>query len=380
MNFDLFVGKSSSDPGESPFIHIEKDFEVASRSADSTEDSLPDQLSPETADKSGKKKFKYSKSEGDQAESGDYLSASSTESLYTSSDDLSSDAEDVEGDKEKAADRERQGFVPINIPDINTETVEERKNIVKVEGRRCKSEGDKNLLVLEEFPREGSTSKFKPDGSWIKPASESESDLNSKDEDNIDVESELSTDKTDDGGGLWMGAKPDNEIKDKNIVSTEEEQRHISDAQNKTDSEQTVEESSDPYVRENIPWNPGKVQQQKKDIEDKYGTSVFKKRESVESTEEKTQIVKKTETSLENEGKVISEVTDKEMKDNSKSVSDSEDCSTKNDQCEAVEIDQGADNEGVSVEMKKSVYEEEDIDLPEGIVRKTTMEIEERNR
>ncbi|XP_060602049.1 protein phosphatase Slingshot homolog 1-like isoform X2 [Ruditapes philippinarum] len=379
----LKTGKASSDPGESPFINLEQDIELASRSADSTEDSLPDQLSPETADKTGNKKFKYSKSEGDQAESGDYLSASSTESEYTCSDDLSSDDEDEEGgkEKEKATEIENRGFVPINIPDIHTESVQERKRLGKVEGRRCRSESDKNLLVLEEMSREGSTSKFKPDGSWIKPASESESDLNNKVENDFDAESDVGTDKTDDGEGLWMGAKPKSEINEKIEVSTAEEHEAITDTQNKTECELIIcEDSSDPYVRENIPWNPGKVQQQKKDIEDKFGASVLKKRESVESTDDKTQIVKKSETALESESKAITEVgTERELKDYSKTMSagNSEECTSKLDQSVSVDDVQ---NDKVSPEMKKSVYEEEEINLPEGLVRKTTMEIEERNR
>jgi hypothetical protein len=252
---------------------------------------------------------------------------------------------------------------------------------LKVEGRRCRSESDKNLLVLEEMSREGSTSKFKPDGSWIKPASESESDLNNKVENDFDAESDVGTDKTDDGEGLWMGAKPKSEINEKIEVRTAEEHEAITDTQNKTECELIIcEDSSDPYVRENIPWNPGKVQQQKKDIEDKFGASVLKKRESVESTDDKTQILKKSETALESESKAITEVgTERELKDYSKTMSagNAEECTSKLDQ--SVSIDD-VQNDKVSPEMKKSVYEEEEINLPEGLVRKTTMEIEERNR
>ncbi|XP_053376179.1 protein phosphatase Slingshot homolog 2-like isoform X3 [Mercenaria mercenaria] len=387
------MGKASSDPGELPFIHVEQDIELASRSADSTEDSLPDQLSPDAAGKSGKKNFRYSKSEGDQAESDDYISASSTESVYTSSDKMSSDDEaendDDNDDKKIAGDRESKVFVPINIPDIHTDTVYERQKDVKVETRRCKLEGDKHVLGLDEkFSREGSVSKFRPDGSWIKPESESETENNEIVESEIDAEMQVEADRMDDGGGLWMDAKGNGSTEDKMEVSTEEDNKTEDVAsENKHESSenmQTVHQSTtDPYVRENIPWNPGQVLKQKKDIEDKYGTSVSKvKRESLESSEEKSQEVKCSETPMETEKEITVEQTSQTTEKDAKAVSHvkSKESSLQTDQSVKIEIDRGSESSKASPEMRKSVYEEEEIDLPEGIVRKTTMEIEERNK
>lgn len=393
--FLSFIGKSSGDTGSLPFIHVEPDIELASRSADSTEDSLPDQLSPDAADKSAKKKFKYSKSEGDHPESDDDLS--STESEFTSSDELSSDdeAEDDDGDNKEEIGNERESkvFVPINIPNISTETVAERKKPLKGKGRRCRSESDKNLLMVDEkfttISRDSSVSKFKPDGSWIKPVSESETDNNENIASEVQVTEES---KVDDTGGLWMGVKPEKECKDitegekeESLVEYKAEEACDQMETESIDSTKAVEQKcSDPYERENIPWYPGMVKKQTKDIEKKYNSSVVKKRDSGEGSEEKPEEIPISENTQAVEKEIVTEETknegetEKVMSDDSESQSDKE--LIRDDKVVKLEVDRGSESPKLSQEMKKSVYEEEEIDLPEGIVRKTTMEIEERNR
>lgn len=374
-------------------MHVEQD----SRSADSMEDSLPDQFSPDSAERLDKKKFKYSKSDKDKDDSDDD-SSSDTDSDLTDSDELSSEYETEEAEKEKRnkAEMESKVFVPISIPDVQLNIVEERKEPVNVD-RRCKSESDKDLLALTlnenltSFSREGSASIFKPDCSWIKPASESEMENN----DTIVDENEVDADvKGDEGGGLWMGVKPAEEIKEEKIEIGSVEDTMTEDSVGATIAAQdesvdkysevteTVDtNSAEPYVRENIPWNPGMVKKQKQDIEDKYGRSNVKQRESLDSNEGETQEVPVSESTEETEKDIETKTAELESQREKHSIiNQPQEIGDQIDQLVSVAVDRGSESPNASPEMKKSVYEEEEIDLPEGIVRKTLIEIEERNR
>lgn len=375
------------------------DVEQDSRSADSMEDSLPDQLSPDSVDRLDKKKFKYSKSDNDKDDSDDD-SSSGTDSDLTDSDELSSEYETEEAEREKGnkGEMDSKVFVPISIPDVQLDIVEERKEPMNVD-RRCKSESDKDLLALTldqnltSFSREGSASIFKPDCSWIKPASESEMENNDTIVDEHEVDGDA---KGDEGGGLWMGIKPAEEIKEEKMEVGSVEDTKTEDCVGATIAAQdenvdkysevteTIDtNSAEPYVRENIPWNPGTVKKQKQDIEDKYGCSNVKQRESLDSNEGETQEVtiseSTEETEKDTETKTAELDTDGE-KHSIDSINQSQEIGNQIDQSVTVEVDRGSESPKMSPELKKSVYEEEEIDLPEGIVRKTLMEIEERNR
>ena len=358
---------------------------MASRSADSTEDSLGESnLSPETTEKHA-----YQKGHKSKNESGDYLSSDSSE--FTDSDELSSD---VEGDGESRANR---GFVPIQIPDVQVDDADAavRKKPIKTEARRMvKSESDRSLLSVEErqagCSREGSVSKFRADGSWIKPPDEGE------EEGGVESDMQASGTVSDESGvkskeasvekeeGLWMD------------IGTEAEQ--MADSETLESDKEGVaveidtgvdEGTGDPYLKENIPWNPGTVLKQKEDIE-RYGSfsgslpSAGKNTESVDSGDVD---VTKSIPDDSQEGSSDMAAQQQPVIRIESGNQTSESCDTSDQSGKAIsetgQSGSSSDNESgepASRESRKSVYEEEEIDLPEGIVRKTKMEIEERNR
>lgn len=373
-------GRASLEGSELPYLHTEHDIEIASRSADSTEDSLGDSnLSPETVDKHA-----YHKSQRGKNESGDFLDSDSSD--LTDSEDLSS--EDMDDDLDFKSEK---GFVPIQIPEVQVENVDLRKKSLKEKGmkRQCKSESDKSSLSVEEkaqaFSREGSLSRYRADGSWIKPLE----DEDEKDEENSDkltagtVTDDVAKEGVDKEEGLWMNIESDADTGGKL------EKHDVDEITVQTDTEKSEKDidnkSEDHYSRENIPWNPGTVLKQKQDIE-RYGSfsgslgAAGRNTDPDETCEldlmqikpEDCQEVIKTpeqpvitlESSNQSGSCDISDQSGKGMTETSQSEVSSEDL------------------EGVAVlrESRKSVYEEEEIDLPEGIVRKTKMEIEERNR
>lgn len=368
-------GKGPLEGSELPYLHTEHDIEIASRSADSTEDSLGDSnLSPETVDKHA-----YHKSQRDKNESGDFLDSDSSD--LTDSEELSS--EDIDDDLDF---KNEKGFLPIQIPEVQVENVDIRKKSLIEKGvkRQCKSESDKSSLSVEEkaqaFSREGSLSRYRADGSWIKPLE----DEDDKDEENSDnhtagtVSDDVAKEE-----GLWMNIESDAD------KGSKLEKHDVDDVTVQTDTERSEKDidnkSEDHYSRENIPWNPGTVLKQKQDIE-RYGSfsgslgaagrntdpdetcdsdlQQTKPEDCQEVSETPLQPVITLESSNQSGSCDISDQSGKGMADTSQSEVSSEDL------------------EGVAVlrESRKSVYEEEEIDLPEGIVRKTKMEIEERNR
>lgn len=373
-------GRASLEGSELPYLHTEHDIEIASRSADSTEDSLGDSnLSPETVDKHA-----YHKSQRGKNESGDFLDSDSSD--LTDSEDLSS--EDMDDDLDFKSEK---GFVPIQIPEVQVENVDLRKKSLKEKGvkRQCKSESDKSSLSVEEkaqaFSREGSLSRYRADGSWIKPLE----DEDEKDEENSDkltagtVTDDVAKEGVDKEEGLWMNIESDADTGGKL------EKHDVDEITVQTDTERSEKDidnkSEDHYSRENIPWNPGTVLKQKQDIE-RYGSfsgslgaagrntdpdetceldlTQIKPEDCQEVIKTPEQPVITLESSNQSGSCDISDQSGKGMTETSQSEVSSEDL------------------EGVAVlrESRKSVYEEEEIDLPEGIVRKTKMEIEERNR
>ncbi|KAL4223563.1 Protein phosphatase Slingshot 2 [Mactra antiquata] len=440
------LGGDGSHSNQESFIRAEQDIELASRSADSTEESLPDQLSPESAQHSEKSKFKY-KSGKHKKQSTDNLvsdsESSETDSMTTDSDDVSTEDEETKealdgANKESIKkETENKGFVPIDIPELRIDSGSDSKHVVKVEGRRCKSEGDSTLLSADDsrspFSREGSMTKYKPDGSWIKltPDESDKSDTNeddgdiAKDDKPSDVDKENMDDSKDIDDGIVINITAENTNDDvgdsgvKVAVSNATE----TDANDESDHEKkdTVDTkgATEMYEKESIPWHPGMVKKQTKDIESKYGSGhspTDKKREStdvkLEPSDKKTvsDDVKSEsdESKIESTGSevchnktsedtphanlnidcahdTVENVIEKEA--TSENQPESHDISNQSEDsiCNSAENTTADDintagSSPVSSEMKKSVYEEEEIDLPEGIVRKTTMEIEERNR
>lgn len=381
----LFPGNDPADGSDFPYLLTDHDIDMASRSADSTEDSLGDtNLSPETTEKHAYNKKKKAVVD----ESGDYLSSNSSD--FTESDELSSD------DEEEPDSKATRGFVPIQPPEVRVEDVDLRKNPVKAEARRlCKSESDKSSLSLDErvqgFSREGSVSKFKADGSWIKPVEE-DIDENGDKKDTSDVQSSEAVFKeadqsnvasVDKDEGIWMTPSDD---KDKNTETEKQDVGKVTELFETEKVERGAEDKEDDqYSKENIPWNPGTVLKQKQDIE-RFGSftgslgSVCKNGDAGEGTDTE---IKKPKPEHTQEPKTIPEQ-QATVRDESGKQSESCDIS---DQSGKAKVDSRSgspsDTDGLTQAMKesrKSVYEEEEIDLPEGIVRKTMMEIEERNR
>jgi len=336
------VGESSTDL---PFLHTEQDIEIASRSADSTEDSV-DPLSP------GGQEEEFVFQEDGQS---DTESSDSTETNSPGSQDSGADEDDdadgallVVGDGPGASrGRSASEFKPI-MPEIVTDAIEEWMKPRAKEGRRCKSEGDKASLHVvenvESFSREGSVSKFKPDGSWIKPPSEDDI----LDDVETAAENEFSATDTpaDTSEGLWMAVHSDDNT---TIGGDDKEDAKLKD-------------SKESDVSKNV--SPGTVIKQKQNIETKFGsgnTSTGKRLSENQSPS--------TDDSIKDTGNTHRMSTDSIPKPEIKvETPKEEDVESKCDLCQT------------DADSRRSVYEEEDIDLPQGIVRKTRLEIEEKQR
>ncbi|XP_052272354.1 uncharacterized protein LOC127872888 isoform X3 [Dreissena polymorpha] len=346
---------------QDPFLHTENDIEIASRSADSTEDSL-DQLSPEGIQSADK--FKQFTSDKDKGDSSDGMSSDSFNE--TDSENLSFDeGEDLEGGNSSyiGADGRPELFIPIN-PAIRVETRQMKGN-----NRRCKSEGDKALLNLPEnasaFSREGSVLKFKPDGSWIKPPSEdnmvNNEDIGDGNEKILGTVEKEPIPDADTIEGLWMD---DSHIPKWDVSENKPDMESVGLQQARQVDLKVEGTLPSPYSKENISWYQGTVLKQKQDIEEKYGAAgkeVALKEKTNENTQES----------------VNTAVCALEVKDDEKKV-EKDIIGDQSHRNEATEVCKIAGN--TEIETRMSVYEAEDIEFPEGIVRKTKLEIEEKHR
>ena len=414
------VGKDLPESSDLPILHTEQDIEIGSRSADSTEESLPDQLSPNVTDDLGAvKKKRCPRLDSKAVESGDFLSSYSSES--TDSDSLSSDTE-VTDDKV---------FLPIDIPAVSVFDRQDENKFARPKEQRAKSESDKSKLGVEgsvqSLSRESSVSKFKPDGSWIKPDLPEKENERADDDPGLEMqidtqEGALETIKTNTIDMVELPVESDNTADIQNIseentaekdeislnktvgieIENDNKETEIADVQQKdTVLGANLIPSEDfkvlePYLKENIPWNVGTVRKQTEDLEEKYGSVAQRKSESVKETElsDKTEDDCKAKTDV-----TAEEVVETTADDNTTQTAESPEVEVAPEmKAEAIAIDKDTDKGQISVESpkfervdkdqrtaespksKRTVYDLEEIDLPEGIVKKTMMEIEERNR
>lgn len=133
------------------------------------------------------------------------------------------------------------------------------------------------------------------------------------------------------------------------------------------------------YLKENIPWSAGTVKKTKEDIESKAKSVDSDSGSRPESVSECRQRTDSTSNQKEDVDRKIEEVlTDETKSENWMQAIDGATVTETN-------VDK-IHNEKSSNEIKNrkqrptSVYDVEDIHLPPGIVRRTTQEIEEKNR
>ena len=401
----FFLGKDSGDFGNYSFVHTEPDIEMSSRSADSTEESLPDERSPQPAE-GGEKgatggAFIYPKGKKSKSSSGDYLetdSSDNTDSEVLTDSDLD----------------EANSFRPIDVPAIDIQGVAVEKSRhkrnhkkVKVDARRSKSESDKSSLTVETkitgMSREGSMSKFRPDESWIKLAQSDEEGQTA----------EVMDTGQDQDEGLWMGEREKTSEKsemisdDQNTVeqSKAKEQEHggaetetmetdvsesgrtsaMVDTSVNRGSVETGDQGQD--TKENLPLKTGVVKKQKQGLEELLkNTSTHKKTDSVGATD--LQMLFQSDNVRDSEPSKVS--VDQEantQKPDGTTETDSCDIAIKVDS--DMEVDQSnnngepdsseaTDGDPTKMRSRPSVYDLEEIELPEDYVKKTTQEIEER--
>ncbi|WAR02145.1 SSH2-like protein [Mya arenaria] len=375
------LGKDLAEGGDLPYLHTEHDIDIASRSADSTEDSHEDQLSPKSAEDQGSKKFKYRKSDAEKMESGDFNDSSDTDSESTESEEFSF-GEDFKCEDDVMVDDDEKdgasGFKPIDLPDVLIDAVEERMKPRVVDSRRCKSEGDKGTLAVIEnmdggFSREGSVSKFRADGSWIKPPSKDDmiDDNGEVIEFNEGVDEDTNDNVADRSEGIWIGDKS----VDKEPEPNENKNADSMDMDERDMSQGDVRQ--DPYTKENISWEAGSVIKQKKDIETKYGSGTVTSVKKPDTSSPSIEISGEPEKNTQNLVKSSSNPEITVENESELFKLESHDLSGQSEGSSGAVSQSESRDDG---EGRKSVYEVEEIDLPEGIVRKTRLEIEEKHR
>ena len=423
--FFPFAGKDPEEFGDYQHIfNTEQDIELSSRSADSTEESFPDERSPQPVDESTQGAtggaFLYPRKKKDKSSSGDYLETDSSDD--TESEEIS-DSDDEDNNN---------AFRPIEVPKIDIQKTGKSKgrrkhDVKKVEARRCKSESDKHMLTVDNkgsgMSRDGSVSKFKPDESWIK-LHQSDEELEQQVPEPMDVDQDresIAGVKQDEG--LWMGEikgasdegdKNDNkqgpavagnvddtkkcsesdslqgdtsigkDMKDAKSAITDKEQEILVDKKRtRSEGEEPVKV---PSAKESIPVASGLVQKQKQDFEGKFKSAGHTKTASLGSTD--LQILCKSEkvrkdsetasvTSVEQETKMDTSIVD--MK-----TGESKDIRTES----AMEVDPTVDDaksdisedstQKPKMRSRLSVYDLEEIDLPEDYVKRTKQQIENR--
>ena len=424
-----FTGKDAGEFGDYPFVHSEPDIELSSRSADSTEESLPDERSPQPADGSENGAtggaFLYPRKKKAKSASGDFMETDSSDD--TESEGIS-DSDDDDDNKE--------GFRPIDVPKIDIQGVSKRKGakkvgVKKVEARRSKSESDKSSLHVDNklsgISREGSVSKFKPDESWIKLHQSDEEEQAGEPMDTGQDEETGSTVKQDEDEGLWMGdIKKDIGVTDKggggdnmadqadlkekkSVASTEKMQTNVTkdlsmnvgtsaitdgNAETSADKKSVESRAQEEQTKDSIPWSPGKVQRQKQDFENKAFS--HKKTDSVGATD--LQILFQSENVKDSVSVSISSVDQEAKKETQKATLGAENNTMTSDTVpksdtvsrseSEMEVDQPKDaktdiseesaTQTTKMRSRLSVYDLEEIDLPEDFVKKTTQQIEDR--
>ena len=428
IRYDVFCQLSGKDPEDfSDYQHIfntEQDIELSSRSADSTEESLPDERSPQPADESAQGAtggaFLYSRKKKDKSSSGDYLETDSSDD--TDSEELTDEDED-----------NNNAFRPIDVPKIDIQKTGKSKgrrkhDVKKVEARRCKSESDKHTLSVDNkvsgMSREGSVSKFKADESWIK-LHQSDEELEQQTHEPMDTEQdgESHAENKDEEEGLWMG-----EIK---AVSDESDKKHsaqtssvaenvddtkisagrdslesdlgnekdmtntksaINDKEQEIVGDQNIVSSEvdeplrETSAKESIHVASGLVQKQKQDFEVKLKSAGHTKTASLGSTD--LQILCQSEKVRKDSETAIVSSVDQEMKMDTSSNADMKTGDIEVRAESAMEVEQPDDDaksdvseestQKPKIRSRLSVYDLEEIDLPEDYVKRTKQQIENR--
>ncbi|KAJ8312496.1 hypothetical protein KUTeg_009869 [Tegillarca granosa] len=322
--------KRSDEDGNHNTCPLEPDFEISSRSADSTEELLPDNLSPTPDTASGMLKT---------ASGVYYFKDPIISKEKTDSDESGEEGVDSGTDK---------NFLSLNVGKESTCSIE-----------------------VPSLP------KIKPDRSWIRESSTDDLDpgggMENIDQSKMDsVEGAEAVDSSEEGMIYFKAHSA--EVDDKSKLS---DSVFLHDA---TVSESTTDDSPpgiDHYIKENIPWNPGKVKKQKEDLEGKMKDS---KSESIDSSDgviilvDGVPFVDQTSAEkLANKQEVV--------KSHDQKNGDETDQILKEIKTEKIFLGESSTGEqDPPLRRPASVYEMEDIQLPEGIVKRTTQEIEDRNK
>lgn len=339
----------------------EPDIELSSRSADSTEESLPDERSPQPADESVEgatgDAFLYPRKK-EKPSSGDYLETDFSDET---------DTEEISDSDE----HDKGGFRPIDVPKIDIQgggkgKVRRKHDIKRVEPRRSKSESDKHCLTVEHkvsgISREGSVSKFRPDESWIKLVMSDEEEQKVEEPNDTNQGQEMTLEgtgvKQEEDEGLWMG-----EIKSSSVVEGKNS-------------------------KEGVALSSGLVQKQIQGYQGKQTTSQHAKAASLGATDlqilfQSDSVKKGSETACASADQSIKVDTQ-----NMSSNADTKICDTLIKTDSEMEVDQSGDaksdiseassSQKTKMRSRLSVYDLEEIDLPEDYVRKTKQQIEDR--
>jgi len=254
-----------------------------------------------------------------------------------------------------------------DVPETESSDVEEED----VEVSCISAAAKKNLTPVEDTsdqPMSSSFLKYKADSSWIKEATEMDATSQS-DSQQDDAEKSLNKHVNIMSAEVVDGDSPSIDVQ--NTEASDSNEMPPGGADNceemvVTPTDKVEVGVAQHYMKENIPWNLGIVKKQTQDIEEKAKET----KSSVTSGDESSQVVILG-------GELLTESSD--------SLHDSE------SNVDTIYSQVGvSDKESKDVEMKiaevdeqkrpTSVYDMEDIPLPVGIVRKTTKEIEERNK
>lgn len=248
---------------------------------------------------------------------------------------------------------------------------------------------DNLFLKLSELEKnqslQAAATKFKPDHSWINERTETIDDPDTSDvcPEELDTpmantESDIFPEMPQTSDEPPVSQTPP--VLEVPVDTTTPSDTQMEDKCSSPDDISDVEDKSTPvqedigvqyhYVKENIPWNPGTVKKQLLDIESK--SKEVKAGEDTELGSDDDNKCEPTQAdpiadSKPSEDSGILENVIHTPEDTKIATENSEDC-------------QSGDDEKPILKRSASVYEIEDIPLPAGIVKKTTQEIEDRNK
>ena len=362
--------------------------------------------------------FLYSRKKKAKSSSGDYLETDSSDD--TNSEELTD------------SDEDNNGFRPIDVPKIDVQgtgksKVRRRPNVKKVEARRCKSESDKHTLTVDSkvsgISREGSASKFKPDESWIKLHQSDEEENPTSEPMDTGQEQENTTEGTlgvrqEEDEGLWMGEiKSESEVSEKQgdsqksvVGNVSETKVNVADgdlskafrSKDKTSAiadkgQETIDDKNiacsrvDECMKEtsakgSIPVTSGLVQKQKQGYEGKLkSASGHTKSASLGATD--LQILYQSDNVRKDSETASLSSVDQEMKTDISSNADLKTGDVEIRTESAMEVDKPDDaksdiseesTQKPKMRSRLSVYDLEEIDLPEDFVKRTKQQIEDR--